>query len=50
MDGIVDSQIKDGLFNESPISFRDIEKIKNTFKRRLATIYHTRIAYPKIKN
>ena len=50
VDGIVDSQIKDGLFNESPISFRDIEKIKNTFKRRLATIYHTRIAYPKIKN
>lgn len=50
VDGIVDSQIKDGLFNESPISFRDIQKIKNTFKRRLATIYHTRIAYPKLKN
>lgn len=50
VDGIVDSQIKDGLFNESPLSFRDIKKIKNTFKRRLATIYHTRISYPKIKS
>lgn len=48
VDNIVDSQIKDGLFNESPISFRDIEIVKNTFKRRLATIYHTRIAYPKL--
>lgn len=48
VDGIIDSQIKDGLFNESPLSFRDIEKIKDTFKRRLATIYHTRIAYPKL--
>ncbi len=49
VDNIVDSQIKDGLFNESPISFQDIQKIKKTFKRRLATIYHTRIAYPKLK-
>ncbi len=48
VDNIVDSQIRDGLFNESPISFRDIQKVKNTFKRRLATIYHTRIAYPKL--
>lgn len=50
VENIINSQIKDGLFNESPISFQDIQKIKQTFKRRLATIYHTRIAYPKLKS
>ena len=39
----------DGLFNESPISFRDIQTIKNTFKKRLSTIYHSRVAYPELK-
>ncbi|MDD6777539.1 MAG: HDIG domain-containing protein [Bacteroidales bacterium] len=47
---IIDSQIADGLFRDSPISFRDIEIIKRTFTSRLRTIYHTRIAYPELKN
>ncbi|MBD5268876.1 MAG: HDIG domain-containing protein [Bacteroides sp.] len=45
---IIDTQIADGLFKESPLSFADVETIKDTFKKRLATIYHTRIAYPTI--
>lgn len=49
VDKIIDQQMADGLFKESPISFNDIETVKNTFKKRLATIYHTRIAYPDIK-
>lgn len=49
VDKIIDSQIKDGRFNESPISFHDIGVIKSTFKKRLATIYHTRVAYPELK-
>lgn len=40
----------DGLFKESPISFREIEIIKNTFKMRLGTIYHSRVEYPKLNN
>lgn len=44
---IVDSQIADGLHNESTISFRDVPVIKEAFIRRLMTIYHSRIAYPK---
>ncbi len=44
---IIDTQIADGLFKESPISFRDVEKIKQTFIDRLCTIYHTRVAYPE---
>ena len=46
---IIDSQIADGLFKDSPISFRDVEIIKRTFTERLRTIYHTRIAYPELK-
>ncbi len=49
VDKIIDSQEKDGLFNESPISFRDIQTIKSTFKKRLSTIYHSRVAYPELK-
>lgn len=48
VDRIIDTQEKEGLFNESPISFRDIETIKNTFKKRLSTIYHSRVTYPEL--
>lgn len=48
VDKIIDSQMADGLYNESPINFRDINVIKDTFKKRLATIYHSRIEYPEI--
>ena len=46
VDKIIDSQIADGLLRESPVSFADVENIKATFKKRLGTIYHTRVAYP----
>ncbi len=43
---IVDSQIADGLHNESTLSFRDVAMVKEAFIKRLMTIYHSRIAYP----
>lgn len=49
VDNIVDGKLKEGLLQESPLSFRDIETIKNSFKKRLATIYHARVAYPELK-
>ena len=49
VDRIIDSQIADGLYNDSPINFKDINTIKDTFKKRLATIYHSRIEYPEIQ-
>lgn len=49
VDKIIDAQQKDGMFKESPISFRDVETVKETFKKRLATIYHSRVAYPELK-
>ena len=48
VDKIIDSQIADGLYENSPITFRDVNVIKDTFKKRLATIYHSRIEYPEI--
>ena len=44
---IVDGQIADGLHNESTLTFHDISVIKEAFIKRLMTIYHSRIAYPK---
>ncbi len=49
VDKIIDGQMADGLYNDSPINFRDINVIKDTFKKRLATIYHSRIEYPEIQ-
>lgn len=49
VDKIIDSQENDGRLKEAPISFKDIEIVKQTFKKRLSTIYHSRIAYPDVK-
>lgn len=48
VDKIIDSQMADGLYGDSPITFHDVAVIKDTFKKRLATIYHSRIEYPEI--
>lgn len=48
VENIINGQIADGMFKESPISFHDVEVIKKVFKQRLATIYHTRVRYPEI--
>lgn len=49
VDHIIDDQIKAGLHNSSPLAFRDVERIKRAFVKRLSTIYHSRIAYPTAK-
>ena len=46
---IIDGQIADGLHNESPISFRDVQAVKESFIQRLRTMYHSRISYPELK-
>lgn len=43
---IVDTQIKDGVFSKSEITFQEIERVKELFKSKLNNIYHGRIAYP----
>ena len=46
---IVDSKLREGELSHSPITFQDIDKIKDIFKKRLEAIYHTRISYPSEK-
>lgn len=43
---LIDGQVADGLHNESPLSFRDIKVIKETFISRLRSMYHARVQYP----
>ena len=43
---IVDSQVADGMFNEAPISFKEISEVKKCLIKRLLTFYHTRVSYP----
>lgn len=43
---IIDGQIAEGLHNDSPISFRDVQTIKKAFIKRIMTMNHTRISYP----
>lgn len=49
VDKIIDGQAASGLYKEAPISYKDVETVKDTFKKRLGTIYHSRIAYPELK-
>jgi len=49
VDKIIDSQVQEGFFKECPITFKDIATVKNVFKEKLKTIYHTRISYPELK-
>lgn len=44
---IIDTQVAEGLHNDSPISFRDINEIKKSFASTLRTMYHSRISYPE---
>lgn len=46
VDNIIDTQVKEGYHNESPLSFRDIAMIKGTFIKRLRSMYHGRVSYP----
>lgn len=46
VDKIIDSQLLEGQFNDSPITLVEINKVKQIFRKRLANIYHVRIEYP----
>lgn len=44
---IIDHQVQEDQFTEAPITFKDITDVKNALVKRLNTIYHARISYPK---
>ena len=45
---MINSQIADGMFREAPISFRDVETVKEVFKEKIRNMYHNRIVYPEV--
>ena len=47
VEAVIDYQVQEDQFTESPITFKDITNVKNALVKRLNTIYHARIAYPK---
>ena len=46
---IIDGQIAEGSFKNAPITFQQIEIIKQLFKQKLKNIYHTRVKYPELE-
>ena len=49
VDDIIDKQLTDGLLNDANITFAQVGLVKESFKAKLKTIYHTRISYPELK-
>ena len=49
VDKIIDSQLNEGYFKMAPITFHDIQVVKDVFVDKLKTVYHSRIAYPELK-
>lgn len=49
VNNIIDARVADKELSLSPLTFQDIDTIKNVFKKRLMAIYHTRISYPSEK-
>lgn len=45
---MIDAQIADGQFAETPLSFKDVEDIRRVFTSRLTAMNHHRISYPTL--
>lgn len=50
VENIVASKMKIGQFDESEISIKDLNTVKETLKAYLSQIYHERVVYPQRKN
>ena len=46
---MIGTQIADGQFRNTSLSFKDVEEIKAVFKEKLISMNHHRIAYPELK-
>lgn len=45
---MIDAQIADGQYAETPLSFKDVEDIRRVFVSRLVAMNHHRITYPTL--
>ena len=46
---IIDGQMADGLLKNAPLTYKDVETVKQVFIDKLKMMYHTRISYPDLK-
>lgn len=46
---IINGQLTEGRFNNADITLKDMSIVKKVFVEMLTNIYHSRIAYPKLK-
>jgi len=46
---MVDAKMEDGQLDESSISIRELNVVKESMKSYLAQLYHERVVYPKMK-
>jgi putative nucleotidyltransferase with HDIG domain len=49
VDDMIDIQMRDGQLAETPLSFKDLEDIREVFKKKLLEINHHRIVYPTVE-
>ncbi|MDR2816092.1 MAG: HDIG domain-containing protein [Proteiniphilum sp.] len=49
VDKIIDGQLSEGYFRSAPITFKDIQTVKDVFVEKLVIMYHSRIAYPELR-
>jgi membrane-associated HD superfamily phosphohydrolase len=49
VENIINSQIAENQFIDAPITFKEINTVKDLFKQKLKNIYHARIEYPELK-
>lgn len=49
VDQMIDSQVADGQFSDTALSFKDLEDIRAVFKQKLLEMNHHRITYPTIE-
>jgi len=47
VENMINKQIENHQFDNANITFRDIKKIKNIFRKKLMNIYHLRVEYPE---
>ncbi len=46
VDQIIDKQIEQKQFDNSPVTLKDISELRKLFKKMLISIYHVRVEYP----
>ena len=47
VDRIIDGKASEGQFQDSEVSLRELNILRETIKSYLVQMYHSRIAYPK---